>query len=265
MKQVWSLLGATTAAFILISCSQKKSSDASSGWTPLFNGTDLTGWTVKIKGYDAGDNFGNTFRVEEGMIKVRYEQYDSLRDRFGHLFYNDEFSHYKLRVEYRIVGEQCPGAPGWAYKNSGIMVHGQTPESMEKDQDFPTSIEVQLLASDSLVQRTNMNVCTPGTNIVMDDQLILDHCINSFSENFYGEDWITAEVEVRGNNVISHIINGDTVLQYNRPQLDERDATYAKLIVMNGGDKMLSKGTISLQSEGHPIDFRKVEIMKLDD
>ncbi|MEA4903274.1 MAG: DUF1080 domain-containing protein [Petrimonas sp.] len=265
MKKVWSLLGVVTMTLLLVSCNQKKSSEIEDGWVQLFNGKDLAGWTVKIKGYDAGDNFGNTFRVEDGMIKVRYEQYDSLRDRFGHLFYNDEFSHYKLRVEYRIVGEQCPGAPGWAYKNSGIMIHGQTPESMEKDQDFPTSIEVQLLGSDSLVQRTNLNVCTPGTNIVMNNQLILDHCINSSSKNFYGEEWITAEVEVRGNDVISHIVNGDTVLQYNQPQLDERDATYAKLIALNGGDKMLSKGTISLQSEGHPIDFRKVEIMPLAD
>lgn len=265
MKKVWSLLGVVTMTLLLVSCNQKKSSEIEDGWVQLFNGKDLAGWTVKIKGYDAGDNFGNTFRVEDGMIKVRYEQYDSLRDRFGHLFYNDEFSHYKLRVEYRIVGEQCPGAPGWAYKNSGIMIHGQTPESMEKDQDFPTSIEVQLLGSDSLVQRTNLNVCTPGTNIVMNNQLILDHCINSSSKNFYGEEWVTAEVEVRGNDVISHIVNGDTVLQYNQPQLDERDATYAKLIALNGGDKMLSKGTISLQSEGHPIDFRKVEIMPLKD
>lgn len=265
MKKVWSLLGVVTMTLLLVSCNQKKSSEIEDGWVQLFNGKDLAGWTVKIKGYDAGDNFGNTFRVEDGMIKVRYEQYDSLRDRFGHLFYNDEFSHYKLRVEYRIVGEQCPGAPGWAYKNSGIMIHGQTPESMEKDQDFPTSIEVQLLGSDSLVQRTNLNVCTPGTNIVMNNQLILDHCINSSSKNFYGEEWITAEVEVMGNDVISHIVNGDTVLQYNQPQLDERDATYAKLIALNGGDKMLSKGTISLQSEGHPIDFRKVEIMPLKD
>lgn len=265
MKKVWSLLGVVTMTLLLVSCNQKKSSEVEEGWVQLFNGKDLADWTVKIKGYDAGDNFGNTFRVEDGMIKVRYEQYDSLRGRFGHLFYNDEFSHYKLRVEYRIVGEQCPGAPGWAYKNSGIMIHGQTPESMEKEQDFPTSIEVQLLGSDSLVQRTNLNVCTPGTNIVMNNQLILDHCINSSSKNFYGEEWVTAEVEVRGNDIISHIVNGDTVLQYNQPQLDERDATYAKLIVLNGGDKMLSKGTISLQSEGHPFDFRKVEIMPLKD
>jgi len=265
MKKVWLLISVVAITLLLVSCNQKKSSEMEESWIQLFNGTDLNDWTVKIKGYDIGDNFGNTFRVEDGMIKVRYEEYDSLRERFGHLFYKDEFSHYKLRVEYRIVGEQCPGAPGWAYKNSGIMIHGQTVESMEKTQDFPTSIEVQLLGSDSLVQRTNMNVCTPGTNIVINGQLILDHCVNSSSENFYGEDWLTAEVEVRGNEVIRHIINGDTVLTYNQPQLDERDATFAKLIGLNGGDKMLTRGTISLQSEGHPIDFRKVEILILEE
>jgi hypothetical protein len=243
------------------SCSPKSSENE---WIQLFNGEDLTGWTPKIVGYEAGDNFGNTFRVEDGMIKVRYEEYDSLRDRFGHLFYKDEFSHYRLRVEYRFIGEQTPGAPGWAYRNSGLMLHGQTPESMELNQDFPTSIEVQLLGSDSVAERTNMNVCTPGTNIVMNNELILDHCINSSSELFFGDEWVTAEVEVRGNDVIYHIINGDTVLQYTNPQLDERDHTYARLIELNNGDKMLSKGTISLQSEGHPIDFRKVEIQILE-
>ncbi|WP_294081852.1 3-keto-disaccharide hydrolase [Proteiniphilum sp. UBA5384] len=256
------LLSVISITFLASCNGAKKTSQPE--WVQLFNGKDLSGWIPKITGYEAGDNFGNTFRVEDGMIKVRYNAYDSFDNRFGHLFYQDEFSHYKLRVEYRIVGLQCPGAPDWAYKNSGIMIHGQTPESMEIDQDFPTSIEVQLLGSDSLVERTNMNVCTPGTNIVMNGELILDHCINSSTGYFYGEEWITAEVEVRGNDVIKHIINGDTVLQYTQPQLDERDETYPLLIDLNDGDKMLSSGTISLQSEGHPIDFRKVEIMVLE-
>ena len=251
------------------SCTSKKTADSDSiepEWVQLFNGKDLTGWTPKITGYELGDNYGNTFRVEEGMIKVRYDGgYDSFDDRFGHLFYKDQFSHYRLRVESRFVGDQCPGAPGWAYRNSGIMIHGQTAESMDKEQDFPTSIEVQLLGSDSEVERTNMNVCTPGTNIVMGGELILDHCINADTDFFYGDEWYTAEVEVRGNEVIKHIINGDTVIQYSQPQLDERDGTFAKLIELNGGEKMLSGGTISLQSEGHPIAFRKVEIMVLED
>ena len=246
---------------IFISCNNQNKEGE---WIQLFNGEDLTGWTPKIAGYEAGDNFGNTFTVEDGIIKVRYHEYDSLRNRFGHLFYEDEFSHYKLRVEYRFLGDQTPGAPGWAYRNSGLMIHGQSIESMDVNQDFPTSIEVQLLGSDSLVQMTNMNVCTPGTNIVMGGELILDHCVNTDSEYYYDDEWVTAEVVVRGNEAIYHIINGDTLIHYTQPQLDERDGTYAKLIDLNNGDKMLSKGTISLQSEGHPIDFRKVEIQLLD-
>src|SRR5690554_1224846 len=251
---------AITALFS--SCNQPK---VESERIQLFNGEDLTGWTSKIVGHELGDNYGNTFRVEDGMIKVRYDQYDSLRNRFGHLFYKDEFSHYRLRVEYRFLGDQTPGAPAWAYRNSGLMIHGQTPESMELNQDFPTSIEVQLLGSDSLVQRTNMNLCTPGTNVVMNNELVLDHCINSSSNYFFDDMWVTAEVEVRGNDVIYHIVNGDTVIHYSNPQLDERDFTYAKLIELNNGEKMLSKGTISLQSEGHPLDFRKVEIQILEE
>ncbi|MGI6073624.1 MAG: 3-keto-disaccharide hydrolase [Fermentimonas sp.] len=247
---------------ILSSCKQNKSSNEE--WIQLFNGKDLTGWTPKITGYEVGDNFGRTFRVEDGLIKVRYDSYDSLRGHFGHLFYDGEFSHYKLRVEYRILDGQIPGAPEWAYKNSGIMIHGQTPESMDIDQDFPTSVEVQLLGSDSLVQRKNLNVCTPGTNVVYNGELKLDHCINSSSKLCYGDQWYTAEVVVHGNNDIYHILDGDTVLHYSKPELDERDYTYPKLIKLNNGEKALHKGTISIQSEGHPIDFRKIELMILE-
>jgi hypothetical protein len=238
-------------------CSTKKQS--SDEWKQLFNGKDLEGWTVKIKGYDCGVNFGNTFRVEDGLLKARYDQYDSLRNRFGHIFYKDTFSHYLIRVEYRFVGEQCPGGPGWAYRNSGIMIHGQSPQSMDKDQDFPVSIEGQLLGGDSIGDRTTLNVCTPGTNIVMNGQLILEHCISSSSKTFRGDEWVTAEVEVRGSEIIRHIVNGDTVLVYSQPQLDDRDASYSRLLPANG-DKILSRGTISLQSESSPIDFRKVEL-----
>lgn len=264
MKQ-WSTVSAILLALsMLVSCGQGKV--AQDDWIQLFNGEDLSGWIPKIRYHEVGENYGNTFRVEDGMIKVRYDNgYDTFEERFGHLFYVEEFSSYLLRVEYRFVGDQCPGAPGWAYRNSGMMLHGQSPESMEIDQDFPTSIEVQLLGSDSVVQRTNMNLCTPGTNVVMNNELILDHCVNSASEHFYDDEWYTALVEVRGNEVIRHIINGDTVLQYNQPQLDERDVTYPKLIELNNGEKKLSKGTISLQSEGHPIDFRKVEIKLLEE
>jgi hypothetical protein len=168
-----------------------------------------------------------------------------------------------LRVEYRFTGEQVPGGPGWAFRNSGVMLHGQSPESIRKDQDFPVSIEVQLLGGSATGERATANVCTPGTHIVMDGKLITRHCNDSKSKTFRGDQWVTLEIEVHGNRVIRHRINGELVMEYSQPQLDESDADAKKLI--KDGDKMLSGGTISLQSESHPVEFRKVEIKELDE
>ena len=230
-------------------------------WTPLFNGRDLEGWTPKIRGYELGDNFGDTFRVEDGLLKVRYDNTyrGAFEGRFGHLFYDRAFSHYRLRVQYRFVGEQLAGGPGWAYRNSGIMVHGQAPETMTRDQDFPVSIEVQLLGGNGEDERTTANLCTPGTNVERKGELVLKHCTDSRSKTYHGDQWVTVEVEVRGGEVIEHFVNGQRVLSYERPQLDERDGDAVRLML--DGPIVLERGTISLQSESHPIDFRRVEIL----
>jgi hypothetical protein len=231
---------------------------ADEGWTPLFNGKNLDGWTPKIKGYALGENYADTFRVENGVLKVAYDKYPRFDGKFGHLFYKAPYSHYRLRVEYRFVGGQCPGGPTWAYRNSGVMIHGQPPESMRKDQDFPVSIEVQFLGGNGRDPRPTANVCTPGTNIVMEGKLITEHCTDSKSKTYHGDQWVTVEVEVSGNRLIRHIVGGDLVLEYEKPQLDERDADARRLI--KNGNLMLSEGSISLQAESHPIEFRKVEI-----
>ena len=233
------------------------------GWIALFNGKDLDGWTPKIKGYAAGENYGETFRVEDGVLKVSYDKYTKFDNKFGHLFYKTPFSNYRLRIEYRFVGKQCPGGPGWAFKNSGVMIHGQTPESMKKDQDFPVSIEVQFLGGNGRDRRPTANVCTPGTNMVMGGKLITQHCTDSTSKTIHGDEWVTVEVEAHGNGVIKHMVDGRTVLEYEKAQLDPRDPDGRRLIEAHKGEKMLEGGTISLQSESHPIEFRKVEILPL--
>ncbi|MBN1124593.1 MAG: DUF1080 domain-containing protein [Sedimentisphaerales bacterium] len=254
-----------SSIFVLIigGCSFPQKMSAEKGWIPLFNGKNLDGWTVKIRGYELGDNFGNTFRVEDGVIKVAYDQYDTFNERFGHLFYKDKFSHYILRAEYRFLGEQTPGGPGWAFRNSGLMLHCQSPESMAKDQNFPVCIEVQLLGGNGTDERTTGNLCTPGTHVVMDDKLVTQHCISSTSKTYHGDQWVTIEVEVRGSEIIRHIMDGEVILEYEKPQLDEGDADAKKLI--RGPDLLLSEGYISLQSESHPCEFRKVELFVLDE
>lgn len=234
-------------------------------WIQLFNGKNLDGWTVKIKSYKLGNNYADTFRVEDGILKALYDGYEGrFRGRFGHLFYNETFSHYILRVEYRFAGEQALGAPGWAIRNSGVMIHGQSPESMELKQDFPVSIEVQLLAGKGQEERPTANLCTPGTNVVFNGALHTQHCTNSSSKTYLQDDWVTVEIEVHGNEIIRHKIDGQTVLEYTQSQLDETDK-YAQGLLDAGAKKMLSSGTISLQSEGHPVEFRKVELMEIKD
>lgn len=263
IRRGWRLL-----PLALVTClapSPVNAADAAEGtWLPLFNGRDLSGWIPKIKGYPVGENFGETFRVADGAIQVRYDQYRGrFAGRFGHLFYQTPYAHYRLRLEYRFLEPQYPeGSPGWAVRNSGIMIHGQSPESMRQDQDFPVSIEVQLLGGDGVNPRTTGNLCTPGTNVVLDGELRLEHCLSSRSPTFHGDQWVTAEVEVRGNQLVKHRINGEEVLAYAAPQLDPRDADAAALLD-SGQPKLLAGGSISLQSESHPVDFRKVEIMEL--
>ena len=235
---------------------------AADEWIQLFNGRDLTGWTPKITGYEPGDNFGNTFWVENGLLKVSYDAYDSFNGRFGHLFHDEPFSDYLLRIEYRFVGEQAPGGPGWAFRNSGVMIHGEPAAAMTLDQDFPVSVEVQFLGGGGSGERPTANLCTPGTNVVMNGELITRHCTNSTSQTYDGDQWVTVEVEVRGNELIRHAIDGETVIEYTKPQLDEREE-HARFLADRAGTVMLSAGTISLQSESHPVEFRKVELKRL--
>lgn len=262
----WKTKTAVACIGLFLSLASAASASAAEGeWIQLFNGKNLDGWKVKLKGHDLNDNFGNTFRVEDELLKVRYDAYDKFGGKFGHIFYDQPFENYVIRVEYRFVGEQAVEGPGWAFRNSGIMVHGQSPESMRKDQDFPVSIEVQLLGGNGTDERPTGNLCTPGTHVVMDGKLLKRHCTNSSSKTYHGDQWVTAEVEVRGNKSIKHFIEGELVLEYTQPQLDESDADAAKLIEQAGGNKMLSRGSISLQAESHPVDFRKIELRKLED
>jgi hypothetical protein len=231
-------------------------------WIQLFNGTDLSGWTAKISGYELGENPGNTFRVENGLLKVVYDEYDEWGDEFGHLFYEEPFSHYLIRVEYRFVGDQLPGAPDWAFRNNGVMLHCQAPETMGVDQDFPVSIEAQLLGGNGVDQRPTGNLATPGTHVVIDGELETQHVINSTSQTYHGDVWVTVEIEVYGDSLIRHVVEGDVVMEYSSPQLDDSPESLA--LAEQAGTNRLTRGWIAIQAESHPIEFRKIELRRLD-
>ena len=257
----WSLF---LVPLLTLSAAEKEDADKKK-WIQLFNGKDLSGWKVKIKGHALGDNFGKTFRVEDGVLKVGYDAYKGFGTKFGHLFYEKPFSHYIIRCEYRFTGKQVAGGPGWAFRNSGIMVHGQSPESMGKDQNFPVSIEVQLLGGREAGKRPTANLCTPGTHVFYKGKLHKPHCTSSASKTYRGDQWVTVEIEVRGSEVIRHKIDGKTVLEYAKPQFDPNDKDAKKLIAgkPDGKSLLIEGGSISLQSESHPVEFRKVELLPL--
>jgi hypothetical protein len=262
-----SFIGLSLFAGLVLSCSGKlNKSVTSSGeeWIDLFNGKDIKDWIAKINHHEAGENVGNTFRVEDGMIKVRYDQYGAFDDQFGHLFYKTPFSCYKLRVEYRFTGEFKKDAPDYAVLNSGVMFHSQDPRSMPKDQNWPVSVEFQFNAGlgDGRPRPTG-SMCSPGTHVVFNGKLDERHCISSSSKTYEKDEWVKAELVVYGDSLITHIINGDSVLQYSKPQIGGNVViNYSPEIKIDG--KLLSRGFIALQSEGQPIDFRKVELMKLN-
>ena len=236
----------------------EQNADGTAGWVDLFNGKDLTGWTAKITGYPAGVNFGDTFRVEDGLLKVRYDAYGQFEGRFGHLFWQAPLSHYHLQVEYRFVGEQAAGGPDWARRNSGVMLHAQAADTMTLRQDFPDSIEAQFLGGlSNSRQRPTNNLCTPGTDVVVEGRLYTPHCLASSSATLDGDQWVRAEVIVRGSGAITHLVNGEVVLEYSEPRLSD-PARHQK-----NEAPLLEAGFIALQSESHPIDFRMVRYRPL--
>jgi hypothetical protein len=243
----------------LASCGSGTINSQKAEWISLFNGKDLEGWDIKFKGFELNNNYRNTFRVENGNLVVSYDEWDKWNGEFGHIFYKTPYSNYKLRVEYRFTGNQVPGGPGWAFRNNGAMLHSQSAASMGLNQDFPVSIEAQLLGGDGVDERHTSNVCTPGTNIVIDGKLITQHCTESTSKTYHGDVWVTAEFIVLGDSIIHHVLEGDTVMTYYKPQVG--GGTPEGFPLADG--TLLKEGYISFQAESHRTEFRKIELLDL--
>lgn len=247
----------------LISCGGSKTTAGKNNtgkWTTLFNGKNLDGWQMKINGYPMGENFGNTFRVEDGILSIRYNEYDSFRSRFGALYFNKRFTNYRLKVEYRFVGETTPGAPAWGFRDGGIQYHSQDPATVGLAQQFPVCLEYNLHGGNGKDERPVGEICTPGSKVEINGQPNASFCTPAFvKRTFHGDQWVTAEIEVRDGS-IKHFVNGEEILHFSNPRYDPAHAA-GKTFIVNGNDKMKS-GYISLQSNSHPMDFRKIEIMQ---
>jgi hypothetical protein len=236
--------------------------ETSEGWIPLFNGRNLDGWTPKFAQHKIGVNHLDTFRVEDGIIKVSYDKYTLFDQQFGHLYTNSPYSHYIIRLEYRITGKVMADAPSWTALNSGVMLHSQSPMSMTVEQLWPVSLEGQFLAEGTTAGRQTGNICTPGTDVEVNGKLTKAHIIDSSGPMPKPDEWVRFEAEVHGHDEIIYRVNGVEVLRYRHPQLDARDPDAQRLMAA-GVDSRLSFGHIALQAEGQPVWFRNVELRPL--
>ena len=242
-------------------------------WESLFNGKDLTGWDIKIKDHPLNENYKSTFRIEDSMIRVDYSDYEKFDNQFGHLYSHKPYSFYKVKLQYRFVGDHLADAPDWADRNSGVMIHSQSAQSVNLNQNFPVSLEFQFLCGNGKDTVPTGNVCTPGTFITYDGKTFLGHIQNSNSKTYLKNEWINAEADVYGDSLIRHIINGDTVLTYTNTMIGEgfvsntNNWTWANitdsLFWINRANTPLSEGHIALQAESQPVDFRRIAILDL--
>ncbi len=235
--------------------------ETDSRWKSIFNGRDLQGWTVKIAGYPMGSNFGNTFRVEDSLLLIRYDAYGSNFDnRFGALYFNQELTDYRLRVTYRFTGTTAPGAPEWGYRDSGIQFHSQPPESMSEDQTFPICLEYNLHGGNGTDERPVGEICANGMTVEINGSKNKTYCTAPFvKRTFHGDQWVTLEIDVKGNE-ISHYVNGEKILSYSNPTFDPKNEI-ARTFIKNG-DLSVTGGYISVQSNSHPIDIKSIELLK---
>lgn len=264
MEKIYHIL-ALIISVGLISCGSNNQITENGDWQSLFNGKDLDDWIVKIHHHEVGDNYANTFRVtDDGAIQVNYDGYDEFNERYGHLFYKEPFSSYHLKFEYRFTDQWLEDAPGYTYRNSGVMFHSQDPHTILKEQDWPISVEYQMLAAEEEGgARPTGNMCSPGTEVFYEGEMDPRHCINSSSDTYQWDEWIRAELIVRGDSLVIHKVNGEKVLEYTKPQIGGG--------VVNGYDpdikvdgKSLTEGYIGLQAEGQGVEFKNIKIKQLD-
>lgn len=256
------------ATLLLISCGNEESAKQNDNdpnekeWLALWDGNNFDDWTPKFANSETGVNYKNRFQHKEQFLSVVYEPQDSFKSNFGHLFYKDKFSHYLLKATYRFVGDQQPNGPAWAFRNNGLMLHCQSPQSMGLPQDFPVCLEMQLLGGNGTDERSTANLCTPGTNVMMHDSLFTPHCVNSTSETFHGDQWVDVEVLVLGDSLIQHIVSDKVVMEYSKPTFGSGSVDGLKPGLYEEGD-LISDGYISIQAETHGIDFKSIELLNL--
>lgn len=228
------------------------------GWVSLFDGETLDGWVPNFAGEPVGVNYRDVFQADNGVLRVDYTGWDSFDGKFGHIFSDRDYAAYDLRFEYRMFGEQVPGAPDWALRNNGVMLHAQAPETMALEQGFPRCLELQLLNGGGVPERSTGNICTPGTFVILDGELDRAHCISSPKPEISGEDWIAVRAEVNADGSVRYFVDGEETFAIDAVVVQTDDP----MVPASGLDELtpIRSGRIAFQAESHPTEFRNIQI-----
>jgi hypothetical protein len=217
MKRNYILGLIITVVFTFISCKPKQNE-------PLFNGKDLSNWTIFLKSQEA--NPDTVFQVVDGTIQVSGQP-------FGYLRSKEVYSNYKLHLEYRWLSTPA---------NSGIFLH-----ATGEDRIWPLCYECQLWnthAGDIILMGTGMGMTVRDTAYVVvpgEKRSLVRPKFEASNEKPAGE-WNIVDITCDKDNV-EIILNG---------------------VLQNKGTGLsASSGNICLQSEGGPMQFRNIRLDQL--
>ncbi|MBX3110386.1 MAG: DUF1080 domain-containing protein [Fimbriimonadaceae bacterium] len=199
----------------------------------LFNGKDLTGWTMDVPALDNDPNGKVPFIVRDGKLV-------SLGTPGGHLLTTKEYRDYKLTVVYRFTGR-----PG----NCGVLVHasklrrlsGMFPQSMECQMQSGDAGDFWCIGEDIVVPNMEIRRGPREKWGVDGDKNRRIVNLTDNSEKPLGE-WNTMVIRCKGRD-ITIWVNGD--------------------LVNDGHDCTADHGKIALQAEGTEVEFKSVTLENL--
>jgi hypothetical protein len=224
--------------------------DDGAGTEGLFNGRDLSGWCVALEGRRPGEDPNGVFRVSDGVMRVSGEE-------TGGIVSEKSYRDYVLRVEYRWVGKSVGSRLGMA-ADTGVLYHSQG-EMFAWNGLWMRSFECNILRGRTgdfiIVSDKGAPVRYAATvegRVVADEANIsnwfrLGSWANTedtpdvFPERRYGE-WNRLEIVCDGSRV-EHWLND--------------------VLVFEAENLTPSQGRIQIQSEGHPVEFRRIDLKAL--
>jgi hypothetical protein len=208
--------------------------DRQEGFTPLFNGTDLTGWVYGTR-EGAPNKTGKGYQVENGVLFTTKED-------GGNLFTEKEYADFILRFEVKLTENA----------NNGIGIRAPP----EGDAAY-VGMEIQVL-DDGGSQYTNLRPAQYHGSIYQ-----MFPAKRGFQKPV-GE-WNAEEIAVRGRQ-ITVTLNGVVIVDANLDDMkdDALLATHRNLSRPEGARGIANtKGHIGLLGHGARVEFRNIRIRQL--